>query len=232
MGGHAAGEVASKVAVEMIVRAFEGAPADVDLAGVMEKLLHAIWDANDVMLWAGRENQRQRGMGATIVALAFERGETPRDAVVAWIGDSRCYQLRAGRLEQLTADHTFIAYLLETGRLTPEGAARHPDRAALLLSLGERGGGHARPASSISRRVTSSFFARTASPTRGRERGRRHLLAQPLVDPRARGEPHSRCPGGGVTHALDPAGLAELWACVVSADDAAVARVQRRRRAS
>lgn len=113
MGGHQGGEVASRLAIETILRA-------VDPAAPAAGLPQAIDIAHDTLRKRAAERPELHGMGTTVVALCFD-GE--RRAWIAHVGDSRCYRLRAGTLEALTHDHSVVAELLRAGQITPDEAA-------------------------------------------------------------------------------------------------------------
>jgi len=116
MGGHQGGEVASQLAVETIGGEFDGAaPA--------HSLPRAILAAHARVKARASERPELHGMGTTAVALYWGGGER---AWVAHVGDSRCYRIRGGRIEALTPDHSIVAELLRSGRITPEQAAARP----------------------------------------------------------------------------------------------------------
>jgi protein phosphatase len=127
MGGHAAGEVASRVAVEtMLARWTEGSGGQPHQA-----LRAAVRDANAAVFDAAMEEGR-RGMGTTMTALTLSQ----REAIIAHIGDSRAYLVRGGHCTQLTADHSRAAEMVRMKLITPEQAATHPARSMLTRSLG------------------------------------------------------------------------------------------------
>ncbi len=99
MGGHAAGEVASSIAVDQVVRNFA-------LEMTTEGLLKAVRAANRAILDDARDHPERAGMGTTLVALALTTVEGGLLPVVVNIGDSRAYQLRDGALRQITEDHS------------------------------------------------------------------------------------------------------------------------------
>jgi serine/threonine protein phosphatase PrpC len=119
MGGHVAGEVASRIAINA------AASTDVDPADRVAAGNRAIREevARDPAL---------DGMGTTMTLLRIEQGV----ATIAHIGDSRAYLLRDGELSQLTDDHTVAAEYVAQGQLSPEEAATHPQRHMLLRTLG------------------------------------------------------------------------------------------------
>lgn len=125
MGGHAAGEVASEIAVRVLS---ELAPEHPDV----EALGRAIEEANRAVIQAAREGRGRQGMGTTMTAAMLE-GER---LVIAQVGDSRAYLLHQGKLQQLTRDHSLMADMIEAGQLTPEEARTHPQRSVLTRALG------------------------------------------------------------------------------------------------
>jgi protein phosphatase len=130
MGGHAAGEVASEMTIEMLHSGF------VENATV-EGLYNAINAANITVLNDARENPNHFGMGTTVIALGLtvdDEGVT--SPTLCHVGDSRAYQLRDGALRQLTEDHSVAEEWVRMGRLTPEEAAVHPRRHQLTRGIG------------------------------------------------------------------------------------------------
>ena len=127
MGGHAGGEIASRVAVDAAKAAF--ARGDGALAG---RLRDAIAVANRAVLEAAQRDRALAGMGTTAVALAAA-GES---LCVANVGDSRAYRLRRGRIEQLTRDHSVVAELVRRGHISEDEAMMHPRRHEVMRSLG------------------------------------------------------------------------------------------------
>jgi len=130
MGGHAGGDVASAIAVKHLVgidQAFENTD------DAREELYRGILDAGAKLTQAVAEHPELTGMGTTVSAMV----RVGHQMVIAHIGDSRIYRLRDGTLEQITADHTFVQRLVDTGRITPEEAAVHPRRSVLMRVLGD-----------------------------------------------------------------------------------------------
>ena len=125
MGGHAAGEVASEIAVRVLS---ELAPEHPDV----EALGRANEEANRAVIEAAREGRGRQGMGTTMTAAMLE-GER---LVIAQVGDSRAYLLHQGKLQQLTRDHSLMADMIEAGQLTPEEARTHPQRSVITRALG------------------------------------------------------------------------------------------------
>lgn len=130
MGGEAAGEVASNFAVEKILHAYYDLPWN----GPEQTLVAAIAQANTEIHLEGARNDERRGMGSTVVAVAVVADQ----AVIAHVGDSRAYLLRDGVLDQITADHSWVAERVREGIITPEEAAVHPNRNILTRNLGSR----------------------------------------------------------------------------------------------
>jgi serine/threonine protein phosphatase PrpC len=127
MGGAQAGEVASRLAAAAF-REFHEA----DELEPEERVGAIIQEANRRIYERARSDAQASGMGTTITAALL------RDANVALghVGDSRAYRLREGRLEQLTEDHSLVADLVRTGRITPEEADTHPQRSVITRALG------------------------------------------------------------------------------------------------
>jgi len=124
MGGHAGGEVASGIAISVLSTLSEmDERDDSDLAAAL----------TDAVAEIGRrlDEEAPAGAGTTLTALLWSG---PR-FVLAHLGDSRCYRLRDGDLEQLSRDHTLVQDLLDEGRITAEEAFHHPRRAILVRAL-------------------------------------------------------------------------------------------------
>jgi len=132
MGGHAAGEVASRMAVDALKAEIDSIASAA--RNPAEPLARAIAAANEAIRRRGHAETDKRGMGTTLSVLLI----VPADArgVIAHVGDSRVYRLRAGRLEQLTTDHTWVQERVEAGVLTPEQARDHPYSSILTRVLG------------------------------------------------------------------------------------------------
>jgi protein phosphatase len=133
MGGHAAGEVASRIAVEAVARETAALPAK-PRSNAADPLVRAFTLANREIRRRGRSEPEKRGMGTTLSVFSGNRG-TSR-GVIVHVGDSRVYRARAGRLEQLTRDHTWVQERIDAGVLTPEQARSHPYASILTRVLG------------------------------------------------------------------------------------------------
>lgn len=129
MGGHAAGEVASRLAVETL----EEALADGDALPSPEQLTGAVREANRSILRDAEEHPGRSGMGTTLTALAIDGDLRWR---IGHVGDSRAYLHRDGELRQLTTDHSWVGKRVAAGELTREEARRHPMSSVLERALG------------------------------------------------------------------------------------------------
>jgi serine/threonine protein phosphatase PrpC len=140
MGGHAAGEVASRIAVQVLQKLAPTLSAeDIDEDSVEDLLMHSLHSIDAEIAAVTDEDVEKRGMGTTLTALLI------RDTRIALlhVGDSRCYRLRGNTLEQLSNDHTVIQELLDQGAISEAEAAEHPQRSMLTQAL--RGDGDVTP---------------------------------------------------------------------------------------
>ena len=127
MGGAQAGEVASRLtaaAFREYHEADELAPDD--------RLQAIIQEANRRIYERARTDSDVSGMGTTVTAALLTSGRV----TLGHVGDSRAYRIRNGELEQLTDDHSLVADLMRSGRLTPEEAEAHPQRSVITRALG------------------------------------------------------------------------------------------------
>lgn len=136
MGGHAAGEVASQMAIEALADTMpdgdvdETAEGDLDrLAGYLER---AFREGNRKIFESVESREDWRGMGTTIVAMVAR----PNRAVIGYVGDSRAYRLRGDALERLTSDHSWVNEQVKLGLLSDDEAHRHPYRNIVTRALG------------------------------------------------------------------------------------------------
>ncbi len=138
MGGAAAGEVASRLAAEtFLARLTENAADGSSAAQPPARLAAAVNAANQAVYRQSRRSSKFAGMGTTLVALF-----APDAANAIWIthvGDSRCYRLRHGHLQQLTNDHSLVAEQLRAGQITPTQAACSPMRNYITRAIGSEG---------------------------------------------------------------------------------------------
>lgn len=147
MGGHAAGEVASAMAVDVVERMLLGAPdpdetrlvrdhESEDPADVLRERLRYAMNQASIMIRRESEAQPEtKGMGTTLVVLVIDGDQ----AHLAHVGDSRAYLWRNGRLTRLTRDHTVVQQEIDAGRLTPELARLLPHKHILTQSIGFHG---------------------------------------------------------------------------------------------
>ncbi|SOD70832.1 protein phosphatase [Jatrophihabitans sp. GAS493] len=127
MGGHAAGEVASKIVIGALERLDEDRP----LGDMLAALRRSVNDANNRIADAVTNDSELDGMGTTLTALRF----TGAQVGLVHVGDSRAYLLRGGQLSQITHDDTYVQSLVDSGRLTAEEAQHHPRKSVILRAL-------------------------------------------------------------------------------------------------
>jgi serine/threonine protein phosphatase PrpC len=130
MGGHAGGDVASAIALKRVMEADRQYASAADAEFALQSALSA---ANTMLAETVFEHPELTGMGTTVSAIMRSGSQI----AIAHIGDSRIYLLRDGTLKQITADHTFVQRLVDSGRITPEEAAVHPRRSVLMRVLGD-----------------------------------------------------------------------------------------------
>jgi PPM family protein phosphatase len=130
MGGHAGGQEASRLATEAMYGHFKRSWDAPDSAS--DLLEQAFLKANQAIVQDQKLNPERSDMGTTAVALIFRHEQV----WCAHVGDSRLYRLRGAKLEQITADHTWIARAVQAGVLTAEQARSHPMRHVLAQCLG------------------------------------------------------------------------------------------------
>jgi PPM family protein phosphatase len=135
MGGHPAGDVAAHLAVDVATQKAKLLLAGSRDQASSERLAECITAANHAIHEKVREDASLKGMGTTVVAMTITPTPTP-EAHIAHLGDSRAYRFHAGRLTQLTRDHTLVAVLLERGLIDEATARAYPDRHVLAKGLG------------------------------------------------------------------------------------------------
>jgi protein phosphatase len=145
MGGAAAGEIASSLAVDEVMRLLTARAVDTPLEAAIDAAISA---ANDAIYTRSQVNPKFNGMGTTLVALVVEE----RHIRVLNIGDSRCYRLREGYLEQISQDHSLVDEQVRLGRMTPAEALRSPLRNVITRALGTQS------------RITPDIFELEAEP--------------------------------------------------------------------
>jgi PPM family protein phosphatase len=127
MGGHAAGEVASALAVEELTQLDDPASAS------PRSVVDAIQVANRTILATASAQGLADGMGTTLTALSLSEGA---GIAIFNVGDSRAYRYRDGQLIQLSADHSLVAEMVRSGRIAAAEARTHPDRHVITRALG------------------------------------------------------------------------------------------------
>ncbi|EFM12956.1 protein serine/threonine phosphatase [Paenibacillus curdlanolyticus YK9] len=132
MGGHLAGEVASKLTVDALSASLGAVAPGMSNEDCEALLRSAIKSANEIVFDTASGNERYSNMGTTVVVAVIE-GER---AVIGHVGDSRIYRLDADGLIQLTDDHTLVNELLKSGQITAEEAAHHPRRNVIMRAVG------------------------------------------------------------------------------------------------
>jgi PPM family protein phosphatase len=126
MGGAKAGEVASGLAADAVQESSgDGATGEARVAALIE-------EANRRVFRRANEDREASGMGTTMTVALVE----DERVAIGHVGDSRAYLYRGGRLEQLTDDHSLVAELVRSGKLTPEEAEAHPQRSVITRALG------------------------------------------------------------------------------------------------
>ncbi|WBB52140.1 protein phosphatase 2C domain-containing protein [Verrucosispora sp. WMMD573] len=129
MGGMAAGDLASAIAIGAVAPLDLETPEDVLVAA----LQNGIQLATERIRQAVAEDPQRQGMGTTLTALLFAR--TGSCLALAHVGDSRAYLFRDGVLKQITRDDTFVQMLVDQGLITPDQAGSHPRRAVVTQAL-------------------------------------------------------------------------------------------------
>ncbi|MGN7469933.1 Stp1/IreP family PP2C-type Ser/Thr phosphatase [Brevibacillus sp. SAFN-007a] len=132
MGGHQAGDIASRLAVERIVKELRHLDGQLDAEDAREQLMNAVLLANKEVYEYAVSHPECSGMGTTVVAALL--GES--SVITAHIGDSRLYVYNADGLVMKTEDHSLVNELLKSGQITEEEASVHPHRNVIMRSLG------------------------------------------------------------------------------------------------
>ncbi len=141
MGGHASGETASRLAVNCIEEFVIHSRSDVNtwpvkaqegLTPEQNRLYEGTVLANLRILQTAEQLPETHGMGTTLTGFLIEKDHL----AIAHVGDSRLYRIRAGKLDQMTQDHTYVGRLVQEGRLTSEEAKKHKQRHILTNALG------------------------------------------------------------------------------------------------
>lgn len=134
MGGHKGGETASRTAISEIYSILSEELSEKMLPGqIMLLLSDAVEKANEKLFSLAKEDAELSGMGTTCdICLVFKG-----TAYIAHVGDSRVYRIsESGDSQKLTKDHSLVEFMLESGTITPEEAATHPQKNIILRALG------------------------------------------------------------------------------------------------
>jgi protein phosphatase len=127
MGGHAAGEVASK----LVIGVMESLDEDRRMPDLLGELRDTVHEANARIAQAVQKDGELEGMGTTLTALRFVGSQVG----LLHVGDSRAYLLRGGLLSQITHDDTYVQFLVDSGKITPDEAKDHPRKSVILRAL-------------------------------------------------------------------------------------------------
>lgn len=131
MGGHNAGEIASKMAVENTIAYLNSLP---EINDPEKDLTDAVSDSNLKIYELSKKNKEFDGMGTTITACLI----TGAEMVIAHVGDSRCYIIQGDKITQVTKDHSLVQQLLDEGSITETEADNHPNRNIITRALGTK----------------------------------------------------------------------------------------------
>lgn len=129
MGGHNAGDVASKIAVESCIEYIKKEKSIIDIGSVLK---NAISYANSKIYIKAKESENLDGMGTTITACLIY-GE---DVIIANVGDSSCYIVKKDGIQKVTKDHSLVQQLIDDGTITEQEALVHPNKNIITRALG------------------------------------------------------------------------------------------------
>ena len=132
MGGHNAGEVASRLAIDFITDSLNDILGDCDNPDIPRRINDALNSANTSIYRMSREDESRLGMGTTSVICAFYDGE----GYIANIGDSRAYACRNNEIYQITVDHSIVEEMVANGTITKEEARIHPQKNIITRAVG------------------------------------------------------------------------------------------------
>ncbi len=132
MGGHRAGDTASRLAVQTVISDLQGLEAGLSAEACRAALHDAILHANDVVFHTAQTSDDYHNMGTTVVAVLLKGSQ----GIIGHIGDSRAYLISEEGLRLITQDHSLVNELLKTGQISQEEAAAHPRRNVLTRALG------------------------------------------------------------------------------------------------
>lgn len=129
MGGHKAGEVASRLVVDTVIEALK----NISPENITEEILsNALISANKYVWNESRTDRDKEGMGSTATAAVFKDSKV----LISHVGDSRAYLFRERKLSQITKDHSYVQMLVDNGRITKEEALNHPAKNVITRAVG------------------------------------------------------------------------------------------------
>jgi serine/threonine protein phosphatase PrpC len=132
MGGHAGGEIASAIALEILARrAMVFTDSEMDQDSADDYFNSTIDEIDNALKMASDDEPKLAGLGTTLTALFIRDNQ----AALLHVGDSRAYRIRGGKIEQLSVDHTVMQELLASGTITQADIADHPQRSMLTQAL-------------------------------------------------------------------------------------------------
>jgi protein phosphatase len=137
MGGHKAGEIASQTAVEKFCAVVSACPCRAEdpvirADNIKNTLVAAVREANEAVYRLSLSSEEYHGMGTTLVAAIVSRGML----YAVNIGDSRLYLITRHEAKQITRDHSFVQFLIQTGQITPEEAKNNPRKNVITRAIG------------------------------------------------------------------------------------------------
>lgn len=132
MGGHSAGDVASRIATEVLESEWQANSSELTASQAEQFLHNAFEHVNDAIFQYAKQHPDCEGMGTTAIAALF----TEEYTTVAHVGDSRAYVYDEQQLKQVTHDHSLVAELVRTGQISEEEAEHHPRKNVVLRALG------------------------------------------------------------------------------------------------
>ena len=130
MGGHQAGEVASREAIRTFLAAYEEGKKE----EVTDRIISSMAKANEAVFQESLQEETRQGMGTTFTCAVVQGNR----AVFGHVGDSRAYLYRKGTLRQITRDHSYVMEMVKQGKLTLEEAAVHPQRNVITRAIGTK----------------------------------------------------------------------------------------------
>ncbi len=133
MGGAKAGNIASKLATEVVSEYLKRSLRPNMTSTQLETILRsAVYSANTAVFEASQKDEDYRGMGTTVVLLYVDKG----NAYIVHVGDSRAYTFRDNALSQITVDHSMVQTMVDNGQITPDEAKVHPGKNVITRALG------------------------------------------------------------------------------------------------